>query len=108
MRVRVFFGGTAVRGPTRVADAVGAVEWTEPDRLFEIAQFSFGATNLEVVIFIDDGDTRRVVTAILEFAQPVDDERHHLLIAYITNNSTHALRSTPFFQPLKGTNDCLT
>ena len=26
MRVRVFFGGTAVRGPAGVADAVGAVD----------------------------------------------------------------------------------
>ena len=33
MRMRVLFGRTAVCGPTRVADAVSAVEWTQPDRL---------------------------------------------------------------------------
>ena len=56
MRMRVLFGRTAVGGPTRVADAVSAVERTQTNRLFEIAQFSFGATNLEIVIFVDDGD----------------------------------------------------
>src|SRR5690349_19608163 len=95
MRMRVLFGRTAVSGPTRVADAVRAVEWTEPNRLFEIAQFAFGATDLEIVLFVDYGDARRVVTAILEFAQPVDDERHDLFIANVTNNSTHASLITP-------------
>ena len=57
MRVSVLFGGTTVRGPTRVADTVGAVDGTEPDRFFEVAQFAFGATNLEVVVFVDDRNT---------------------------------------------------
>ncbi len=56
MRVRVLFGRATVRRPTRVADAVIAVERAEPDRLFEIAQFAFGAADLEIVAFVDDGD----------------------------------------------------
>src|SRR5690349_20059308 len=110
MWMRVLYGRTAVSGPTRVADAVRAVERTEPNRLFEIAQFAFGATNLEIVLFIDDSDARRVVTAILEFAQPVDDERHYLFIANVTNNSTRASLITPrllqpFFDLRRNTGD---
>src|SRR2546423_15232046 len=95
MRVCVLFSRTAVSGPTRVADAVSAVKWTQPDGLFEIAQFSFGAPNLELVVLIDHRDAGGVVAAIFEFAQSIDDERHHLFVAYVTNNSTHVLRLTP-------------
>src|ERR1700754_509115 len=94
MRMCVLFGGTSVRGPTRVADSVSAVERTQTNRLFEIAQLSFSTANLELVTFIDDRDARRVVTAILELPQPVDNERHDLFVAYVTNDSTHA-RFTP-------------
>src|SRR5215211_5777598 len=91
MRMSVLFSGTAVCGPTRVADAVSAVEWTQADGLFEVAQFSFSATDLEVVLFIDDRNTGRVVAAIFELAQPIDDERHHLFVSDVTNNSTHSI-----------------
>ena len=91
MWVRVLFGGTPVGGPTSVTDAVGAIERTETNGLFEIAQFSFRAADLEVVTFIDDGDAGGVVAAVFEFSQPIDDERHNLFIAYVTNDSTHAL-----------------
>ena len=56
MRVRVFFGGAPVGGPARVADAVSAVERAETNCLFEIAQFSLSAADLEFVTFTDDGD----------------------------------------------------
>jgi len=35
MRVGIFFGRTAVRSPTSVADAVGAIERFEADHLFQ-------------------------------------------------------------------------
>jgi hypothetical protein len=73
-----------------VTDAVSAVERAETNRLFEIAQFSFGPADLEFVSFIDDSDTGGVVAAILEFPQTIDDERDDLFIAYVTNDSTHA------------------
>ena len=46
MGMSVFFRGAAVRGPARVADAVGAVERLQADDLFQIAQLAFGAANL--------------------------------------------------------------
>src|SRR5947207_645517 len=49
MGMRIFFGGAAVRGPARVSDAVGALERRESHRFFEIAEFSFGAADLQSV-----------------------------------------------------------
>jgi hypothetical protein len=74
-----------------VADAVSAVEWLQADRFFEVAQFALGAAHVQMMRFIDDGDARRVVAAIFEFAQPVDDDRHDLFIAYVSHNATHEL-----------------
>src|SRR5687768_92925 len=99
MRVRVLFSGPSVRGPTRVTDAVSAVEWTETNRLFEIAQLAFSAANFQLVTFVHHGNAGRVVTAILELAQAVDDQRHHLFVPYITNNSTHAASMFPAKAP---------
>ncbi len=50
MRMRVFFGRAAVRGPARMADAVGAVKRIQANRFFEIAQLSFGAANLKFMV----------------------------------------------------------
>src|SRR5688572_8974263 len=66
--MRVLFGGTPMCGPARVADAVGAVERLQADRLFKVTKLAFGATYLKLVIFIHHGDSRRVVAAVFEFA----------------------------------------
>src|ERR1051325_5334682 len=95
MRVCVLFGGAPVCGPTRVTDAVSAVKRTQADGLFEIAQFSFGAPDLEFVTFVDDRDARGVIAAIFELSQPINDERHYLFVAYVTNDSTHTCDLTP-------------
>ncbi len=47
MGMRVFFRGTAMRGPAGVADAVGAVERLQADDLFQVAQLAFGAAHLQ-------------------------------------------------------------
>ena len=46
MGMGVFFRRPAVRGPTGVAHAVGAVERMQSYRFFQIAQFAFRAPNL--------------------------------------------------------------
>ena len=40
VRVRVLFGGTPVRGPARVADAVRPIQRIHADRVFQISQFA--------------------------------------------------------------------
>jgi hypothetical protein len=89
VRVRVLFGRSSVRRPARVADAVSTVERLEANRLFEITQLAFGATDSQLLIFVNDGDPGGVVTAVLELAQPVENDWDYLLVANITNNATH-------------------
>src|SRR5690349_7202781 len=57
--------------------------------LFEIAQLAFGSFNFEVMIFIDDGNAGRIVTAVFELAQSVDNQRHDLFVSNVSDYSTH-------------------
>src|SRR5260221_4734565 len=89
MRVRFFFGGAAVVGPARVADSVGALDGRVAQPLFEVAQFSGGAANFEFAVLRDDGDSRRVVSAVFQLAQPFNDDGHDFFRSDITDNSAH-------------------
>ena len=89
MRMRVFFGGAAVRGPARVADAVDAVERRGADRFFEIAQLAGRAADIELAVFADHGDPGGIVAAIFQAAQAVEDQRHNALWADVSDNSAH-------------------
>ena len=79
VRMGVFLGGAAVRGPARVADAVDAVERRDADRFFEIAQLARGAADFELAVVADDGDAGRIVAAIFEAAQAIQNQRHDAL-----------------------------
>jgi hypothetical protein len=69
MGMGVFFGGTAVRGPAGVADAIGAVKRLLADDFFQIAQLAFGAADLQTFAVASDRDSGRVVAAILQLSQ---------------------------------------
>ncbi len=70
MRMGVFFGGAAMRGPAGVSDAVGAVERLQADYFFQVAQLAFGAADLKAVAVAGNGDSGGVVAAILELRRP--------------------------------------
>jgi hypothetical protein len=78
-----------MRGPSGVADAVGAVEWLEANRLFQVAQLAFGAANLQATAIAGDRDTGRIVSAILKTAQAIDDDRHNTFFPYIADDAAH-------------------
>src|SRR5580700_3425768 len=90
MRMGVLFRGTSMRGPAGVAYAIGAVEGLEADDFFQIAQFAFGAAKLQFVSIAGNGDTSRVVAAVLKPAQTLDDDWDYFLLTDIANNATHA------------------
>ena len=58
MRMRVLFGGTPVRGPARVADAIGPVHRIHADGVFQIAQLARRAANREMIVAVQDCDAR--------------------------------------------------
>ena len=89
VRVRVLLRRAPVRRPARVADAVSAIERLEPDGLFEIAELALGAADVEVVALVHDGDAGRIIPAVFELPQPVQDDGHHLLVTDVSDYSTH-------------------
>ena len=79
VRMRVLLGRPAVRRPARVADAVIPFE-----RIVAITSSSRASLpalrRSSIAPVADDGDARRVVAAILEPPQPVDQDRDDLLV----------------------------
>src|SRR2546422_11464997 len=59
------------------------------DGLFEVAQLSRGAPNLHFAVLLDDGDARRIVAAILEPPQTVQNQRHDFLRSNIPDDPAH-------------------
>ena len=74
VRVGVLLGRPAVRRPARVADAVVAGDRVQRDDVLEIRQLAGAAPQVDRAV-VHDGDARRVVAAILEPPQPVDENR---------------------------------
>ena len=90
MRVGVLFRGASMCGPAGVADAVCALDGMLAQNLFEIAELARSAANLKRGSgWTADGDARRVVAAIFQTPQPLDDDRDYLLGTDITDDSAH-------------------
>src|SRR5581483_8009949 len=64
VRVGVALRGHAVGRPARVADADVAVQVVVPDHLFQLGDAAGGPQPLQGAV--DDGDSGRVVAAVLE------------------------------------------
>jgi hypothetical protein len=90
VRMRVFLGGTPVRGPARMADAERAIDGVQPNSIFQIAQLTLGAPDLELVIAAIYCQACRVVSTILEPFQSLQDNGNGFSRTNITDNPTHA------------------
>ena len=89
VRVGVFLGGTAVRGPARVADAEGAIDRVHADGFFEVAQLALGAADGELFVVAVDRESRGIVSAIFEALQAVQNDRNGAMGTDVADNSTH-------------------
>jgi len=90
VRMRIFLGGAAMRSPARVANAIGAFERTLANHLFQPAQLAGGAAQLQSVTKAANGDARRIVAAILQAAQPLNDDRNDVFpLTNVSNNAAH-------------------
>ncbi len=85
----VLLGRTPVGGPAGVADAVGAVQRLEADGLFQVAQLALGAADLQPLAIARHGNARRVVTAVFQPFQAVQDYGHNPLLTNVSDNATH-------------------
>jgi hypothetical protein len=89
VRVSVFLGRTAVRRPSRVADSVRAVERLQSNAFLKITKLPFRTPQFKMLFVVHHGDSRRIISAILELSQAVDDQRDDLFISNVTYNSAH-------------------
>src|SRR5205814_2100490 len=92
MRMGVLLGRTSVRRPAGVADAVITGDRIGADNLFQVRQFAGAAAQIDRAV-ADHGDSRRVVAAIFEPPQAVDENRHDVLRSDVADNSTHRVSS---------------
>src|SRR5215469_2801780 len=90
VRVRVFFGRTAVGSPASVADAVGSFKWLITKGFLEVMQLAGGAAHLQQGAGASHGNARRVIASIFEPAKTLNDDRDDPFLPYVTYNSTHA------------------
>ena len=90
VRMGVFFGRPAVRRPARVADAVVADSGCRVDDVFEVRELAGAAPQFDAAV-AHDGDARRVVAAIFEPPQAVDEHRHDFLRSDVADDSAHCL-----------------
>ena len=91
MRMGILLRRPAMGCPAGVADAVSAVDRIQPDSLFQVAQLAFGAADLQPVAIAGDRDSRRIIAAILEPFQAIENDWNNPLFTDVTNNSAHVL-----------------
>jgi len=92
MWMRVFLGGPAVGGPTRVADPIRPVDWIYADCLFQVAQLAGCAADGQMIIAIEDGDPSGIVTAIFKAPETVEDDGDGFSIPDVADYAAHGFR----------------
>src|SRR5436190_6592458 len=89
--VEIDFARPSVRGPARVADsafdgAVGGIGL--PDLFFQRSDPADRTDDLGMP-FVDNGDTTRIVTAVFEPFQAIEQHPRHFPVADIADDSAH-------------------
>ena len=90
VRMGVLLGRPAVRRPPRVADAVVARDRVQRDDVLEPRELAGAAPQLDGAV-VHDRDARRVVAAVFEPPQPVDEHRDDFLGSDVSDNPAHCL-----------------
>src|SRR5262245_1220002 len=84
----VLFGGTSVRGPARMADAVVAGNRIGADDLLEVRQLAGTAPEADRAA-ANHRAAGRVVAAVLKLAESVDENRNDVLRSDVADDPTH-------------------
>src|SRR5581483_10763959 len=94
VRVRVFVRRSPVSGPARVADAKLAFDLATIEHAHQIGQLARGAVDAQLAIRRDDGYAGRVVPAVLQAPQPVDQELHGRATTRVADYAAHVASSS--------------
>src|SRR5579859_1617981 len=95
MGMGILFRRTAMGGPARVSNAPAAFQRLQPDHLFQVAQLAFRAPHLKrsAIAIAAHSNPGGVIPAIFQLLEPIDNDGHHTLLAYVTYDSTHKLKN---------------
>ena len=88
VRVGVLVGGTAVGRPARVADPERSRHGLAREDLLEVLELARAAADVEVAV-AHDGDPGRVVAAVLELSEALDEDLRHGLGADVSDDAAH-------------------
>ena len=94
--VGVLFGGAAVGGPAGMADAEGALDGVGAEDVGEVAEFAWGAAELEGVDDAvgggaGDGDAGGVIAAVFEAGEAFHNDVDGGFGADVSNDSAHGI-----------------
>ena len=90
MRVCIFLIGFTVGCPAGMCNSDGSCNIFLFGKMFQISYFAFRLVNIQFVI-INKCNTGTVVSAIFEPVKSLNQYRVGLLVAHITNYSTHII-----------------
>ena len=90
VRVRILFCRTTVRGPSCMADTVVAGNRLGIDRVRKTRQLAGRPAQLDAAV-VYHGNARRIVTAVLEAPEPLDEHGNDRLGPDVTNDAAHSL-----------------
>ena len=90
MRMRVAFGGGAVRSPAGVGDAEGADQWGQRERRFECPHLADGAHPAHLPIALQYCDAGGVIATVFQALEALNQGRHDVAPRNGTNYSAHA------------------
>jgi len=88
MGMSVFLARPAVRRPPRMAEAASALHGRFAEAVFELLDLAFDPPDLDRPP-VDDCDPGRVIAAVFEFFQPVDEDRDNALRPDIAHDAAH-------------------
>ena len=91
VRMRIDFARRSVRRPARMRDADAAGELLGVHAALELRHLAHGADPLQLVI-VERGDAGRIVTAVLEALEPLNQDVGDRLVADRSKYSTHGFR----------------
>src|ERR1700692_1622920 len=89
MWVSIFFRRPPVRGPARVPNAIGTFNRGFGDGFFQVAEVAGGAADFQLAVLGDYHASGRIVAALFQFPQALDDDRNDFFRPDITDNAAH-------------------
>ena len=88
--MRILVGYAAVRRPARMADSEMAMRRTVRNDLCQIGDASDGLPHFDASA-IDGGNARRIIAAVFQAPQAVQEDRNRVCPADITNDAAHRI-----------------